>query len=105
MLVVTDLSKLKDYGFLNVYEKWIDKGIKLGEETKLIYYKELIDYKNGDCSLLVNSQTNTIDNEIKLICDFEFSEDLGGINSFIGTSSLDILFDLIKDGVVIRKEC
>ena len=105
MLVVTDLSKLKDYGFLNVYEEWIDKGIKLGEETKFIYYKELIDYKNGDCSLLVNSQTNTIDNEIKLICDFDFSEDLGDIDSFIGTSSLDVLFDLIKDGVVIKKEC
>ena len=105
MLVVTDLSKLKDYGFLNVYEEWIDKGVKLGEETKFIYYKELINSKNGDCSLLVNSQTNTIDNEIKLICDFEFSEVLGDIDSLIGTSSLDVLFDLIKDGVVIRKEC
>ena len=101
MLVVTDLSKLKDYGFINVYEEWVNKGIKLGEETKFIYYKELINCKNGDCSLLVNSKTNTIDNEIKLICDFEFSEDLG--DSFIGTSSLDILFDLIKDGIVVRK--
>ena len=105
MLIVTDLSKLKDYGFLNVYEKWIDKGIKLGEETKLIYYKQLINCKNGDCSLLVNSQTNTTDNEIKLICDFEFSDDSGDVDSFVGTSSLDILFDLIKDGVVVRKEC
>ena len=105
MLVVTDLSKLKDYGFLNVYEEWKDKGVRLGEETKLIYHKELINSKNGDCSLLVNSQTNTTDNEIKLICDFDFSEDLGDIDSFIGTSSLDILFDLIKDGIVIRKEC
>ena len=42
MLVVTDLSKLKDYGFINVYEEWVNKGIKLGEETKLIYYNELI---------------------------------------------------------------
>lgn len=105
MLVVTDLSKLKDYGFLNVYEEWKDKGVRLGEETKLIYYNELINCKNGDCSLLVNSQTNTIDNEIKLICDFEFSEELGDNNSFIGTSSLDILFDLIKGGIVVRKEC
>ena len=104
MLVVTDLSKLKDYGFLNVYEEWIEKGIKLGEKTKFIYYKELIDYKNGDCSLLVNSQKNTKDNEIKLVCDFEFSEDLGDNDSFTGTSSLDVLFDLIKDGVVVRKE-
>ena len=103
MLVVTDLSKLKDYGFFNVYEEWKDKGVRLGEETKFIYYKQLNDYKNGDCSLLVNNQTNTIDNEIKLICDFEFSEDLG--DSFVGTSSLDILYDLIKDGVVIKKEC
>ena len=105
MLVVTDLSKLKDYGFLNVYEEWKDKGVRLGEETKLIYYNELIDYKSGDCLLLVNSQTNTIDNEINLICDFEFSEELGDIDSFVGTSSLDILYDLIKDGVVVRKEC
>ena len=101
MLVVTDLSRLKDYGFLNVYEEWIDKGVRLGEETKFIYYKELINYKNGDCSLLVNSQTNTINNEIELICDFEFNKD----DCFTGTSSLDILFDLIKDGVVVRKEC
>ncbi len=105
MLIVTDLSKLKDYGFINVYEEWIDKGVILGEATKFIYYKKLIDCENGDCSLLVNSQTNIINNEIKLICDFEFSEDLDDIDSFIGTSSLDILFDLIKDGIVIRKEC
>ena len=101
MLVVTDLSKLKDYGFINVYEEWLDKGIKLGEETKLIYYKQLINYENGDCLLLVNSQTNTIDNEIKLICDFEFSED----DCFTGMSSLDVLYDLIKDGIVVRTEC
>jgi len=29
VLVVTDLSKLKDYGFLNVYEEWKDKGVRL----------------------------------------------------------------------------
>ena len=104
MLVVTDLSKLKDYGFTNVYEEWKDKDVKLGEETKSIYYKELIWCKNGDCSLLVNSQTNTTDNEIKLICDFVFNENLDDIDSFIGTSSLEVLFDLIKDGVVIKKE-
>ena len=104
MLVVTDLSKLKDYGFLNVYEEWIEKGLKLGEETKFIYYKKLIGYENGDCSLLVNSQTNTTDNKIKLICDFEFSDDLGDVDSFVGISSLEVLFDLIKDGVVVKKE-
>ena len=101
MLIVTDLSKLKDYGFLNVYEEWIEKGVRLGEETKYIYYKELIGYENGDCSLLVNSQTNIINNEIELICDFEFNKD----DFFTGRSSLDVLYDLIKDGVVIRREC
>ena len=104
MLVVTDLSKLKDYGFINVYEEWKDKGVMLGEKTKSIYYKELIWCKNGDCSLLVNSQKNATDNEIKLVCDFEFSDYLGDVDSFVGFSSLEVLFDLIKDGVVIKKE-
>ena len=105
MLVVTDLSKLKDYGFLNVYEEWKDKGVRLGEETKLIYYKDLISCKNGDCSLLVNNQKNATYNEIKLVCDFEFSDYLGDVDSFVDFSSLDVLYDLIKDGVVVRKEC
>ena len=105
MLIVTDLSKLKDYGFLNVYEEWKDKGVRLGEETKSIYYKDLISCKNGDCSLLVNNQKNATDNEIKLVCDFEFSDFLGKIDDFVGFSSLDVLYDLIKDGVVIKKEC
>ena len=105
MLVVTDLSKLKDYGFTNVYEEWKDKGVRLGEKTKLVYYKDLLNSKNGDCSLLVNSQKNTTDNEIKLVCDFEFSDYLGDVDSFVGFSSLEVLFDLIKDGVVIKKEC
>ena len=102
MLVVTDLIKLKDYGFLNVYEEWIEKGVRLGEETKFIYYKEIIGYEDdvdGGCSLLVNDSKNITNNEIRLICEFDNND------SSIGTSSLDVLFDLIKDGVVIRKEC
>ena len=102
MLVVTDLSKLKDYGFLNVYEEWIKRDVKLGEETKSIYYKEIIGYEydnGGGCSLLVNEMKNITNNEIKLVCEF------GKIDDFVGSSILDVLYDLIKDGVVIKKEC
>ena len=54
--------------------------------------------------MLVNSQKNTTDNEIKLVCDFEFSDYLGDVDSFVGFSSLEVLFDLIKDGEVRKKE-
>lgn len=84
MLVVTDLSKLEKYGFMcsnfnNIYEK--------------VLYSD----KWGDISLLVNSIDNNVDNEITVYAttsqECEFDE----------CAPLDILFDMIKDGVVIKK--
>lgn len=86
MLVVTDLSKLEKYGFkqgaiVNIYEK------KIYEDDR------------GCISLLVNEFNNVSDNEIKAYCTLEGDE----IENFDECAPLDILFDMIKDGVVIKK--
>ena len=41
---------------------------------------------------------NITNNEIKLVCEF------GKIDDFVGSSSLEVLYDLIKDGIVVKKD-
>lgn len=101
MLVVTDLSKLSKYGFtraLDEYSKEQQKNLCEGSISNLSrIYKKLIYETEVEISLLVNTYGNTDNNEI---CVAVFSEE--GNHIIDETTELDLLFDMIKDGVVIK---
>lgn len=102
MLVVTDLSKLEKYGFVCCKEyytlkSWEQLSEKAKEKISKIYEKKLYEDEKVCISLLVNGYYNTSDNEIEVYCTTEDEKE------FDECAPLDILFDMIKDGVVIKK--
>lgn len=104
MLVVTDLSKLEKYGFVCCKERytpaiWERLHVTAKEKTSKIYEKILYEDAIGCISLLVNEYENIKDNEIKIYCTLDMEK----VEDFDENAPLDILFDMIKDGVVIKK--
>lgn len=80
MLVVNDVSKLEKYGFnksyFGIYEKFL--------------YKD----DNTEISLLVNRLNNTNNNELYLVGYVESNK------NFERYVKLDVIYDMIKDGVI-----
>lgn len=104
MLVVTDLSKLEKYGFVCCKERyttviWEQLHETTKEKTSKIYEKVLYEDVRGCISLLVNEYDNVNDNEIRVYCTLDMEE----VEDFDECAPLDILFDMIKDRVVIKK--
>jgi len=88
MLVVKEPYKLEKYGFkmggLNgIYEK--------------VIYTDKDD--RGTISLLINNQTDLSHNEITLYVDLTIQEK-DGICYFDELASLELVYDLIKDGII-----